>query len=208
MKCSKPRKSPRRLKAGDNDDIYNIDVLRTGSGRNVLDCTGNNLEVCRQNCLYIDDSNFPYCRDKGLIGNAGCSDTDRFKIECDAIAMVQQQAQTQRLREADPAYRSAINYAALQEQRAHELELARIAAGTDEKSLNAKRELAVIGAPFGGHTGPLTHRGPRKGSFVVSTKGEKLYVPQESTWSKHGARWRLHLKDGRTMLYPPLKSSA
>jgi hypothetical protein len=47
--------------------------------------------------------------------------------------------------------------------------------------------------------------GSKGGKYVTSQNGEKIYVPHNSTWKKEGLRWRLHLKDGKTMLLPTLR---
>ena len=52
---------------------------------------------------------------------------------------------------------------------------------------------------------PRILSGPRGGKYVLSAKGEKLYVPLNAAgWTREGVRWRLRLKDGRNMLYPQL----
>lgn len=55
---------------------------------------------------------------------------------------------------------------------------------------------------------PRIHTGVKGGKYVLSTTGEKLYVPkQAAAWSltNHG-RWRLTLQVGRSMVYPPLQN--
>lgn len=51
---------------------------------------------------------------------------------------------------------------------------------------------------------PRTFLGPNHGEYVRTTHGHKLYVPKNSVWTHEGSRWRIHLDDGRSMLYPKL----
>lgn len=54
---------------------------------------------------------------------------------------------------------------------------------------------------------PRTYTGVKGGKYVLRTDGEKLYVPlKASHWTLENGRWRLHLTDGRNMLYPALKT--
>ena len=54
---------------------------------------------------------------------------------------------------------------------------------------------------------PRMHTGPQGGTYVLSSKGEKLYVPRKAArWTQRAdGRWTLTLTDGRSMLYPPLQ---
>jgi hypothetical protein len=54
---------------------------------------------------------------------------------------------------------------------------------------------------------PQYHTGPKGGTYVLSAKGEKLYVPTTAaSWeSTANGRWRLTLRDGRSMVYPMLQ---
>lgn len=54
---------------------------------------------------------------------------------------------------------------------------------------------------------PKYHVGPQGGRYVLSTKGEKLYVPSQAAgWDvTANGRWRLTLQDGRSMVYPALQ---
>lgn len=54
---------------------------------------------------------------------------------------------------------------------------------------------------------PTYHKGVRGGTYVLSTTGEKLYVPSKTShWTRRAdGRWTVHLSDGRSMLYPLLQ---
>jgi hypothetical protein len=55
--------------------------------------------------------------------------------------------------------------------------------------------------------GPRLFSGPRGGKYVQSEKGDKIYVPANALrWYIENSRWRLYLKDGTNMLFPPLIS--
>lgn len=57
------------------------------------------------------------------------------------------------------------------------------------------------------HRQPQYHTGPKGGTYVLSAKGEKLYVPTTAAkWEiTANGRWRLTLRDGRSMVYPMLQ---
>ena len=57
---------------------------------------------------------------------------------------------------------------------------------------------------------PAMHTGPNGGTYVQLLNGDKAYVPKNAVrWTKEvtsaGTRWRVWLRDGKNMLYPPIK---